>query len=70
MRKRFLDRLDVSYETACMTIQSTIRDSAYFGSVKQVDAKSDSKERVDRISDSNEQVEAVSKEKLYRDYIL
>ena len=50
----------MSYETACMTIQSTIRDSAYFGSVKQVDAKSDSKERVDDISDSEERVDSIS----------
>ena len=27
-----LDRIDVSYERACMAIQSTIRDSAYFDS--------------------------------------
>ena len=56
MRKRFLDRLDVSYERACMVIQSTISDSAYLGSKEQVDVISDYKERVDGISDSDKRV--------------
>ena len=39
-RRNILDRLDVSYERACLEIQSTISDSAYFDSEEQIDAKS------------------------------
>ena len=59
----------MSYERACMAIQSTISDSAYFDSKEQVDAKNKSEELVDDISDSGERVDAVSEEKVYRDYI-
>ena len=64
-----LDRLDVSYERACMSIQSTISDSAHSDSEEQVVAISDSKELVDAISDYNKLVDAVSVAKAYRDYI-
>ena len=37
--RKFLDRLDVSYERACMAIQSAISDSTIFDSEEQVDAK-------------------------------
>ena len=58
--RNVLDRLDVLYERACMAIQSTISDSAYFGSKEQIDAIRDTKERVDGISDSDEQVDVES----------
>ena len=58
-RQHFLDRLDESYERACMAIQSASSDSANFHSNEQVDG----------ISDSDEQVEAMSKAKEYRDYV-
>ena len=64
--RNILDRLDVSYERACIVIQSTISDSAYYDSEEQVDAKNNSKERVDVISESDELVDAVSETKLYR----
>ena len=38
-----LDRLDVSYERACVPMQSTISDCAYFNSDEQVDAIINSK---------------------------
>ena len=41
--RKFLDRLYVSYERACMEIQSTISDSTYFNSEEQVDAVSEAK---------------------------
>ena len=65
----FWDRLDVSYERACKAIQSTIRDSAYYGSKEQVDAINNYKERVGVIRDSNKQVDAKSEAKSYRDYV-
>ena len=52
--RNILDRLCVSYERACMAIQSTISDSAYYDSEEQVDSINDSKERIDVISDSEE----------------
>ena len=61
--RNILDRLDVSYERACMEIQSIISDSAHSNSEEQVDAISDSRELVDGISNSNELVDAVSKTK-------
>ena len=67
--RKILDRLDVSYERACMAIKSTISDSAHSDSEEQVDAISDSKELVDAISDSNKLVDAVSDAKAYRNYI-
>ena len=67
--RNILDRLDVSYERACMVIQSTISNSAYFDSEEQVDSKRKSEELVGAISDSEEQVDAVSEGKVYRDYI-
>ena len=66
--RNILDRLDVSYERACMAIQSTISDSTIFDFEDQVDAKSKSVEQVDAIIDSKEQVDAASKGKEYRDY--
>ena len=47
-----LDILDVSYERACIAIQSTISDSGYFNSEKQVDAKRKLEEQVDAIRNS------------------
>ena len=64
-----MDRHDVSYERACMEIQSKNSNSAQSDSKVQVDAKSDSKELIDRISDSEELVNAVSKAVVYRYYI-
>ena len=60
-RRNILDRLDMSYERACMAIQSTISDSAFFDSEEQVDAKSKSEELVDAIGNSGEKVDAASK---------
>ena len=37
--RNIFDRLDMSYERACMAIQSTISDYAYFDSKEQVDTK-------------------------------
>ena len=54
-----LYRIDMSYERACMAIQSTISNSAYFNS----------KEQVDGIRYSYEQVDALSEAKAYRDYV-
>ena len=65
--RNILGGLDMSYERACMAIQSTISNSAYFGSEEQVDAKSKLEELVDAISDSEEQVDAMSEAKVYRD---
>ena len=59
----------MSYERACKAIQSTIRDSAYYGSKEQVDAINNHKERVGVIRDSNKQVDAKSEAKSYRDYV-
>ena len=42
------------------TIQSTINDSAYYDSEKQVDAINNSETQVDAINDSEEQVDAIS----------
>ena len=67
--RNLLDRLDVSYERACMAIQSTISDSAIIDSKEQVDAKIKLEEQVDGISDSDKQVDAKSEEKAYRDYV-
>ena len=67
--RNILDRLDVSYERACMAIQSTISDSAHSDSEEYVDAISDYKELVDTISNSDRLVDDVSKAKAYRDYI-
>ena len=63
-----MDRLDVSYERACMAIQSKISNYVFFDSEEQVDTKRKLEEQVDAISDSKEQVDAVSEEKAYRDY--
>ena len=65
--RHLLDRLEVSYERACMSTQSTISNSTYFDSEEQVDARSKLNELVDAINDSEEQVDAVSKAKAYRD---
>ena len=65
--RNVLVRLDVSYERACMAIQSTIRNSTYFDSEEQVDSKSKLEELVDAINNSEEQVDAMSKAKAYRD---
>ena len=51
-RRNIFDRLDMSYERACMAIQSTIRDSGYFDSKEQVNAKIKLDELVDAIRDS------------------
>ena len=59
----------MSYERACMAIQSKINDSAYFDSDEQVDATSDSKEQVDGISDSDERVDAESEAKANLDFL-
>ena len=67
--RNILNRLYVSYKRACMAIQSTISDSAYYDYEEQVEAINDSKERVDVISNPEEQVDAVSEAKAYRDYI-
>ena len=63
-----LDRLGVSYERACMVIQSTISDPAIFDYKEQVDEKSKLYEQVDAISDSKEKIDAVSEAKAYTDY--
>ena len=47
--RNILDRLDVSYERACMAIQSTISDSTYFVSEELVDAVSKGKAYMDYI---------------------
>ena len=57
------------YERACMAIQSSISNFAYFDSEEQVYAKKKSGGLVDAISDSKELVDAVSQAKAYRDYI-
>ena len=66
--RNLLDRLDVSYERACMSIHSTISDSAYYDSKEQVGGKNKSEEEVDTKSDYKEQVDVVSKGKAYKDY--
>ena len=50
----------MSHERVCMTIQSTIIDSAHSDYGEQVDAIRYSKERVDAIIDSEERVDAIS----------
>ena len=67
--RNILDRLDVSYERACMAIRSTISNSAPSNSEEQVDTISDSEELVDTLSDSDKIVDTVSKEKVYSDQI-
>ena len=64
--RNILDRLDVSYERACIVIQSTISDSAYYDSEEQVDDIRASNKRVDAISNFNKLVDTVSETKLYR----
>ena len=66
--RNILDRLHVSYERACMMIQSTISDYAYYNSEEQVDAINDSKEWVDIIRDSDKLVDTMSEARAYRDY--
>ena len=66
--RNILGRLDMSYERACMVIQSTISDSEYYNSEEQVDDINDSKERVDVISDSDKLVDALSESKGKRGY--
>ena len=43
-RRNILDRLDMSYERACIAIQSRLSDSAIFDSEEQVDARSRTEE--------------------------
>ena len=63
--RNILDILDVSYERACMSIQSKISNSTHSNFEEQVEAKSSSEELVDTISDSKELVDAVSEAKAH-----
>ena len=60
-------RLDLSYERACMAIQSTNSNPAILDSEEQVDAESKSEEQIDAISNSKKQIDAMSEEKAYRE---
>ena len=60
----------MSYERACIVIQSTISDYAYPNPEEQVDYISNSEEMGGAISNSGEQVNTESEEKAYSDYIL
>ena len=66
--RNLLDRLDLSYERACMAIQSTTNNPGYFDSEEQVDTKSKSEEQDDAIKNSKEQVDVVRNAKVCRDY--